>query len=440
MTARACLLRDVLLVPRSGETPFHGWVETDGGRIAAMGGGSRAAGPGQMVIEGGGGALLAGFVNTHAHSHSSLTRGSAEGLPLEGWLAVIEQEQARLTDEEAYVGALATYAEALLSGTTAIVDMCIRPEPALAAARDIGIRAVIVPYVADSKPFAPTLEQNARLLDMPELKDRNAAGDRVRVWVGVHDLESASDDCIRAAAELARKHRTGLHLHCAETRLSVERTLARTGRTPVAQLHALGALSERTLLAHCVWLSQEDRALLASSGAHVAHCPHANLKLASGIAPVPDLCRRGISVTLATDGAKANNRLDMFDVMKFTSLLHKGSTGDPSVLPAGTGRGHGDGPRRGGARSPRGRNHARVECRPRARAARRVACAALRPGDPHHQSRPCRPRLGCHHGDGRRPHRGAGRTARRRQMGGAASCAPARWDSTRFGAVDSRHD
>ena len=169
---------------------------------------------------------------------------------------------------------------------------------------------------------------------MAECNRGDEARDRVRLWVGVHDLESCSDDCIRAAGELAREHRTGLHLHCSETRLSVERTISRTGRTPVAQLHALGALSERTLLAHCVWLSEEDRLLLASAGAHVAHCPHANLKLASGIARVPDLCLRGINVTLATDGAKANNRLDMFDVMKFASLIHKGITGDPSMLPA----------------------------------------------------------------------------------------------------------
>src|SRR2546421_439014 len=114
---------------------------------------------------------------------------------------------------------------------------------------------------------------------------------------------------------------------------SVDRTVSRVGRTPVAQLHALAALSERTLLAHCVWLSEEDRALIAAAGAHVAHCPHANLKLGSGIAPVPDLCRRGVNVTLGTDGAKANNRLDMFDVMKFASLLHKDVTGEPTVLP-----------------------------------------------------------------------------------------------------------
>jgi 5-methylthioadenosine/S-adenosylhomocysteine deaminase len=325
----AALIRDVLIVPPLGQAPFHGWVTVHGSKIASVGKGDRAADPDQSVIEGGGAALIAGFVNIHAHSHSSLTRGSAEGLPLEGWLKVVEREQAQLTDEQAYVGALATYAEALLSGATTIVDMCIRPEPALEAARDIGIRAVIVPYVADTKPFAPTIEQNARLL-----QQANGAGDRVRVWVGLHDLESCSDDCVRAGAELAHAHRTGLHLHCSETRFLVEKTKSRTGHTPIAHLRELGALSDRTLLAHCVWASEDDRAILAEAGAHVAHCPHANLKLGCGVAPVPDMRRRGVNVGLATDGAKANNRLDMFDVMKFASLVHKGVTGDATTLPS----------------------------------------------------------------------------------------------------------
>jgi 5-methylthioadenosine/S-adenosylhomocysteine deaminase len=140
---------------------------------------------------------------------------------------------------------------------------------------------------------------------------------------------------VREGAKLACTHETGIHLHCSETRFSVEKTKARVGRTPVAQLLHLGALSDRTLLAHCVWVSEEDRALLASAHAHVAHCPHANLKLASGVAPVLDMRKRGVNVSLATDGAKANNRLDMFDVMKFASLLHKGFSGDPRVLPPG---------------------------------------------------------------------------------------------------------
>jgi 5-methylthioadenosine/S-adenosylhomocysteine deaminase len=324
------LIRDVLVVPPLGEMPFGGWVAINDDRIASVGPGYREADLGQSVIEGGGAALIPGFVNTHAHSHSSLTRGSAEGLSLEAWLRVIEREQAQFTDEQAYVAALATYAEAMLSGTTTIVDMCIRPEPALAAARDIGMRVVIVPYVADTKPFAPTLEQNARLLE-----SANTPADRVRVWVGLHDLESCSDDSVHEGASLARAHRTGLHLHCSETRFSVERTRSRVDRTPIARLDELGALTDRTLLAHCVWVSEEDRALLAAARAHVAHCPHANLKLGSGVAPVPDLRRRNVNVSLATDGAKANNRLDMFDVMKFASLLHKGISGDPTMLPSG---------------------------------------------------------------------------------------------------------
>ena len=323
------LIRDVLIVPPLGESPFDGWVEIVDDNIAAVGRGRHQAGAGQAVIEGGGSALIPGLVNTHAHSHSSLTRGSAEGMTLEKWLVVIQREQEQLTDEQAYVGALATYAEALLSGTTTIVDMCIRPRSALAAARDIGIRAVIVPYVADTMPFAPSLECNARLLETAD------KGDRVRVWVGLHDLESCSDDLVREGAKLARGHGTGVHLHCSETRFSVEKTKSRVGRTPVEQLLELGALSDRTLLAHCVWVSEEDRALLAAARVHVAHCPHANLKLASGVAPVPDMRKRGVNIALATDGAKANNRLDMFDVMKFASLLHKGVSGDPRVLPPG---------------------------------------------------------------------------------------------------------
>jgi 5-methylthioadenosine/S-adenosylhomocysteine deaminase len=323
------LIRDVLIVPPLGEVPFDGWVEIVDDRITAVGRGRRDPDAGEVVIEGGGNALIPGLVNVHAHSHSSLTRGSAEGMALEKWLLAIQREQAQLTDEQAYVGALATYAEALLSGTTTIVDMCIRPEPALSAARDIGIRAVIVPYVADTMPFAPSLERNGRLLETTEKEGR------VQVWVGLHDLESCSDDVVREGAKLACAHGVGIHLHCSETRRSVEKTKARVGRTPVAQLLDLGALSDRTLLAHCVWVSGEDQALLASAHAHVAHCPHANLKLGSGVAPVADMRKRAVNVGLATDGAKANNRLDMFDVMKFASLLHKGISGDPGVLPPG---------------------------------------------------------------------------------------------------------
>ena len=324
------LIRDALIVPcdAAGSEPFFGWVAVHGTRIAAMGAGAPADDRAGRVIDGSGCALVPGFVDTHAHSHSSLTRGSAEGLALAEWIGTIEREQARLSDDDAYVAALATYAEMLLAGITTVVDMCLRPGPALRAAREIGIRCVIAPYVLDGRPFAPTLADVAGLLAA-----RAPGDERTQVWVGLHDLESCADDTVREGAALARRHATGLHLHCAETQANVERTRGRTGRSPIAHLEALGALGPRTLLAHCVWADDGDIALLQATGTAVAHCPHANLKLGSGVAPIAAMQRAGVSVTLGTDGAKANNRLDSFDVMKFASLLQKGVERDPALLP-----------------------------------------------------------------------------------------------------------
>jgi 5-methylthioadenosine/S-adenosylhomocysteine deaminase len=331
MSIGSTLIHDALVVPCDDERPpFVGWVEVTGTHISAMGEGS----PGnaltqQLRIDASGSALLPGFVNTHAHSHSSLTRGTAEGMALEDWIATIEREQRQLTDEDAYVAALVTYGEALLSGTTTMLDMCLRPQAAMRAAEAIGIRVAIAPYVLDKVDFAPKLSDVRALL-----AQHSATRGRISLWVGLHDLESCDDDTIRAGSALASEFNTGLHLHCAETRFARDRTRARTGRTPIGQLAALGVLGPRTVLAHCVWTDADDIELLSSAKAVVAHCPHANLKLASGFAPVPEMIIGGVRVAIATDGAKANNRLDMFDVMKFTSLLHKGRLLNASAMSA----------------------------------------------------------------------------------------------------------
>jgi len=331
MTPKRVLFQDVVLVPGApdGGRPQVGWLLTSGNGIAALGPGDPPAEPVERVVQGRERALIPGLVNAHAHSHSSLTRGSAEGLPLEGWLRVIEAEQSRLTEEQAYVAALATYCEMLLSGTTTVVDMCLFPVAAMRAAREVGIRAVVAPYVADTKGFTPKLTLTERLLE-----EGGSTEDRVRVWVGLHDLESCSDEQVRIGAALAARYGVGLHLHCSETRFSVERTLRRTGRRPVEHLAHLGALGNRTLLAHCVWVDEADRARLAAANAEVVHCPQANLKLGSGIAPIPELLAAGATVALGTDGAKANNSLDMFEVMKFASLIQKGARHDPAALPS----------------------------------------------------------------------------------------------------------
>lgn len=321
------LISNALVIARPGtDAPFFGWVKLRGARIEALGPGDAPGAGDARPIDARGRILIPGLVNVHAHSHSSLTRGSVEGMTLDPWLAAVIREQSRLTPEQARVSAYATYAEMLLSGTTAVMDMCVIPEVAREVAQAIGIRAVIAPYVADTMSFAPKLERVAAMLES------TAAGDRVRTWVGMHDLESASDDLIREGVALAKRHGVGLHLHCSESRFWTEKTRTRTGRSPVEQLEHLGALFEHTHLAHCVWVNERDRALMAQRGASAAHCPHANLKLGSGISPVAAMRAAGVRVALATDGAKANNRLDMFDVMKFASLLAKGIAHDPTLL------------------------------------------------------------------------------------------------------------
>lgn len=323
-------LHDALIVPgaRPEQVPFFGWIHVQDGLIRDMGRGDAPRDRVGLSIDCAGDVLLPGLINLHAHSHSSLTRGSAEGVSLEDWLAQVEQEQRLLTEDDAYVAALGTYAEALLSGTTTILDMCLRPDAALRAAETLGIRAIIAPYVADTKPFTPTLATAARLLE----QFRSHPG-TVSVWVGLHDLESCSDRQIQDGVALAKTFGTGLHLHCSESEFSVRQTQRRTGSTPVAHLETLGALGSKTVLAHCVWANEDDQGILQRHGSAVTHCPHANLKLGSGVAPIPAMMSRGIAVALGTDGAKANNRLDMFDVMKFASLLHKGVFRNPRVMP-----------------------------------------------------------------------------------------------------------
>ena len=328
-TGPAILIHDALVVASPGTAePFFGWVKLHGTCIESLGKGEPPEAAGARVIDARGGILIPGLVNTHAHSHSSLTRGSAEGMALEPWLMAGMREQTRLTAQQARVSAFATYGEALLSGTTAVMDMCLMPEVAREAAREIGIRAVIAPRVADRMSLAVKLDRAGAMIAA------NRSGDRVQTCVGLHDLESASDDLIREGVALAKAYGVRVHLHCAESKFSTEKTHSRTGRSPVAQLEYLGALGENTHLAHCVWLDERDRALLAARGASAAHCPHSNLKLGAGIAAVAAMRKAGVRVALGTDGARANNRLDMFDVMKFASLIAKGTALDPCVLPA----------------------------------------------------------------------------------------------------------
>jgi 5-methylthioadenosine/S-adenosylhomocysteine deaminase len=196
-------------------------------------------------------------------------------------------------------------------------------------AAELGLRATLVPYVADEAGFDyfETIASNRRLLESHAV----AAGGRVRTWVGLEHLMYCTKECFAQAVQLMDEFGTGLHTHSSESTWEVDESLKRWGRRPIEVFYDRGILGPRTVVAHCVWLSDREIELLAQTGTAVAHCPTSNMKLASGVARVGDLRRAGVRVGIGSDGEKENNNLDLIEEMKVASLLQKVTTLDPTT-------------------------------------------------------------------------------------------------------------
>jgi 5-methylthioadenosine/S-adenosylhomocysteine deaminase len=276
--------------------------------------------------------LMPGLVN--AHAHSGFLRGTAEGLPVWEWLQqFIDPMHRVLTAQDAKISSALCYAESLLSGTTTIVDMWRYMHGSAEVAEQLGIRAVLVPYVAEhpDHDYFETLDSNEKLI-----QDWHGKADgRVNVWVGMEHMFYAHEKAWQRAIEMANHYNVGFHTHSNESKFDVEETQRRYGIRPIEALEQFGLLgAPRTLLAHCVWLSDHEIDLLAKYYVGVAHNPISNMKLASGAARVEDLLKQGIAVGLGTDGEKENNNLDMFEEMKVSSLLAKLSGLNAAALDA----------------------------------------------------------------------------------------------------------
>jgi 5-methylthioadenosine/S-adenosylhomocysteine deaminase len=278
--------------------------------------------------------LMPGLINTHAHS--GLLRGTAEGLPVWEWLQQFIDPMHRVVSErEAEIASYLCYAEALLSGTTTIVDMWRHMHGSAKAAAQLGIRAVLVPYVAEhpDHDYFEKLSTNEALIK----QWHGGADGRVHVWVGLEHMFYATPDAYKRAMEISKHYQVGFHTHSNESKFDVEEARQRYNKRPVEALEEFGLLdAPRVLLAHCVWLSDHEIELLAKYQVGVAHNPVSNMKLASGAARVEDLLANGVAVGLGTDGEKENNNLDMFEEMKTSSLLAKLSRLDASALDAWT--------------------------------------------------------------------------------------------------------
>ena len=307
----------------------QGRVVPDGALAVARGritwiGASADAPPAARVLDAGGSIVMPGLINSHCHAADSLFRGLVEDLPLEAWLQKVwRAEAAILTPATVRLGATLGFAELLLAGVTTVIDMFWHPRQTVAAARAVGLRVATGGIFIDG-PGVDGASAAQRLRDAEAFFDEFGQADDVFAGCLPHGSYTCAPDTLIAARALTDRHGGFFSTHAAETRAEQATVTARYGRSVIRHLEKLGLLDTRTVLAHCVHLDDEEIAILARRGVTVAHNPMSNLKLASGIAPVPDLLAAGVTVSLGTDGAISGNDLDPWLALRLAATLHKG--------------------------------------------------------------------------------------------------------------------
>lgn len=309
----------------------------DGGRIVALGCGRdvTAAWQAREILDLSGMLVMPGLVNAHTHAAMTFLRGLADDMLLMEWLQqkIFPVEQG-LTPDLVRLGSLLGFAEMLRTGTTACVDMYIFEAAVLEAADRAGLRCLAGEGVFNF-PSACCPDADAALACTREMAQRWAGHDRLHVAVMPHSVYTTTAAQLTACRELADELGLPLHIHLAETRQETALSLQQHGLRPVAHADRLGLLRPGTILAHVVDVDADEMALLARRGVSVVHNPSSNMKLASGVAPVPAMLDAGVRLALGSDGAASNNRLNMFTEMGRAALLHK-AAGDPETMPART--------------------------------------------------------------------------------------------------------
>lgn len=327
----------VLTMNPAKEVLETGFVAVKGDSIAAVGPMENAKSfSAAQTVDAKGGIIMPGLINTHTHIAMSGFRGLADDLELMEWLTKhIFPAEATMKREHVYQNSLLSCVEMIMSGTTCINDMYFYADEVARALKSAGMRGVVgeTLYDFDSPNYGPLENGFAFIRNLIEQYKGDAL---VKIAANAHSPYLLAKDGLLKTYAIAQEYDVLFSIHVAETQTEVAQMLEKTGLTPMGYLNSLGVLSKRSALAHCVVLSDDDIAIMAQTGASANLCPESNLKLASGIARVPDMLAAGVTLSLGTDGCASNNDQDMFGEMDLTAKLHKGVRLNPTLVDAYT--------------------------------------------------------------------------------------------------------
>jgi cytosine/adenosine deaminase-related metal-dependent hydrolase len=312
------------------ETITHGDLLIEDDRIQSVGPIMQPK-PGDYVIDGTGRTVIPGFIQTHIHLCQTLFRGKADDLELMDWLRKrIWPLEAAHDDESIYLSALLGIGELVAGGSTTIVDMetVHYTNEAFQAIAESGIRALSGKVMMDKGNDVPlglqekTDDSIRESVDLLEKWNGHDHG-RIRYAFAPRFVISCTESLLTQVRDLAEHYDVFVHTHASENRGEIEIVERDTGMRNITYLDHIGLAGKRLILAHCIWLTEEEKTIIRNRGVHVSHCPGSNLKLASGIAQVPQMADMGINLGLGADGAPCNNNLDMFQEMRLAALIQK---------------------------------------------------------------------------------------------------------------------
>ena len=281
--------------------------------------------------------LMPGLVNAHTHVPMNLMRGLADDLRLDVWLLgyIMPVEREYVNPEFVSLGTKLACAELILSGVTSFADMYYFEDQVAEATAEAGLRAVCCQTILKF-PSPDTASYEESLASSEEMIKKWKDHPLITPAVAPHAAYTSTVDILGKAVTLAKKYDVPLHIHVAETAQEVEDSLEKLDMPVVPYLESQKVLDSKVIAAHCVHIDEREMHIIHRYGVGVAHNPTSNLKLSSGIAPVTRMLENGINVGIGTDGVSSNNDLDMFEELRLAALLAKGSSGDPTALPART--------------------------------------------------------------------------------------------------------